>query len=178
MAPTARASLHSAQPVSGSSPSRTPERRLERAAERRDERRLSRPTNENLTNDGRFSIDLSRVPPGYVLEWKRHTIMAQEDRQNQVTVRKYHWQPVPHKDQPHILGHLCQNPEEHIIVDGMGLYMRPAYLNEDARAEEEAKTNFVLSQQLQSLRMSSKDQVGAGNTYVKKTTVAVPQPVE
>lgn len=165
----ARASLHSA---------RTPERTLERSTERHDERRLQRPNAGHITDDGRFSIDLDLVPPNYAMEWKRHTIMGQEDKQNQVRVRQYHWQPVPHKMQPHILGHLCQNDDEHIIVDGMGLYMRPAYLNDEARVEEQSKTDYVLAQQLQSLRMSSKEQVGSERTYIKKQTVAVAQPIE
>ena len=80
--------------------------------------------------------------------------------------------------QPHILGHLCQNEDEHIIVDGQGLYMRPRYLNDDANKEQRAETDYMLSQQLQSLRLQSKDQVGERNTYIKKQTVAVAQPVE
>jgi len=177
----ARTSLHNAQPLDQQPQRqayRTPERGVERATERREERRLERPDNRRLTDDGRFSIDLNRVPEGYVMEFKRHTIMGMEDKRNQVLIRQYHWQPVPHKLQPHILGHLCKNEDEHIIVDGCGLYMRPKYLNQDAAEEHRRETDFMLSQQLQSLRLQSKDQVGERNTYIKKSTVSVPQPVE
>jgi hypothetical protein len=104
--------------------------------------------------------------------------MGMPDKRNQVIIRQYHWEPVPHHMQPHIYGHLCENAEEHIIVDGMGLYMRPKYLNKEAEAEGKYDTDHQLSQQLQSLRLASKDQVGDKNTYIKKQTVAVAQPVE
>lgn len=173
--------LHEAQPVSQAprrAQQRAPERLQARGTDRADERRLERPSNRNISDDGRFSIDLNGVPQGYVMEWKRHEVMGMQDKQNQVRIRQFHWEPVPHKMQPQILGHLCKNQDEHIIVDGMGLYMRPRYLNEDAADETRRDTDYQLSQQMQSLRMSSKDQVGAGNTYIKKSTVSAPQQVE
>lgn len=156
---------------------RTPERTPERATQRTEERRLVRPSMANMTDDGRFSIDMTRVPKGYVMEFKRHSIMGATDRRNQVRIRDAHWQPVLHKQQPHILGHLCTNDDEHIVVDGLGLYMRPKYLNEDAMAEQVDNTNHVLQQQLNGMKLSSKDQVGSGNTYIKRQTVAA-QPVD
>ena len=155
-----------------------PERLAERTTERREERRLERPGSGVLTNDGRFSLDESLIPPGFKMEWKRHTLMGQNDRRNQVIVRQFHWQPVPHKMQPHIYGHTCTNDEEHVIVDGLGLYMRPDYLCEEAEAENLRETDYVTNQQLQSLRLSSKEQVGDRYTKIKKTTVAVPQSVD
>lgn len=175
-----KASLHTAQTIDASprTSARIPERVSERATTRVEERRLSRPDTRNLTDDGRFSIDLAAVPEGYVMEWKRHTVMGMEDKQNQVRIRQFHWMPVTHSMQPHILGHLCKNDDEHIMVDGQGLYMRPIYLNQEAEAEHRADTDYVLGQQLQSLRMSSKDQVGAARTFIKKSVTAVPQLVE
>lgn len=172
------ASLHSAQPISARGAQRAPERVSERGTERHEERRLTRPDARRLTDDGRFSIDLNAVPPGMVMEWKRHEVMGMQDKQNQVRVRNFHWQPVTHKIQPHILGHLCNNDDEHILVDGMGLYMRPRYLNEEAEAEHRHETDYVLGQQMQSLRMQSKEQIGPERTFIKKQTVSVAQPIE
>lgn len=169
---------HAAQPIERSAPERIQTRAPERGTERHDERRLSRPSNRNMTDDGRFSLDMSRVPPGYVMEFKRHEVMGMRDRRNQVMIREYHWEPVPHKMQPQFLGHLCNNDDEHIVVDGLGLYMRPEYLNEEAAAEGRSETDYQLQQQLQSLRLSSKEQVGNMRTFVKKQTVQVQQPVE
>lgn len=174
-------SLHTPQPINAA-PARTaarvPERVAERGTERRDERRLERPDNRRLTDDGRFSIDLNAVPPGFVMEWKRHQIMGMNDKQNQVRIRQFYWEPVTHKMQPQILGHLCNNNDEHVMIDGMGLYMRPEYLNEEARAEDRAATDHVLGEQLQSLRLSSAQQVGSARTFIKKQTVGISQPVE
>lgn len=172
------ASLHTAQPISVRSAERAPERSQERGTERLQERRLERPDNRRMTDDGRFSIDMNAVPHGYVMEWKRHSIMGMQDKRNQVLIRNFHWAEVPHSMQPHILGHLCKNQDEHIIVDGQGLYMRPKYLNDEAMAETKSETDYVLSQQLQSLRLTSKDQVGERFTKIKKQTVAVPQSIE
>ena len=154
--------------------SRTASRVAERSSDREGERRLQRPTNVNMTADGAFSLDKSRIPQGWVMEWKRHTVLGAEDKRNQVLVRQFHWQPVPHKLQPHIYGHMCDEEDRHIVVGGLGLYMRPAYLNDDAEREQMATTNDVLASQLRQLRTDSKAQVGAANTYVKRQTVSVP----
>lgn len=152
-----------------------PSRELDdsRIADRQSTRRLERPSRGKLTADGPLSVDLSQVPDGYVIEWKRHSVMGMEDTHNQVIIQQNHWKPVPHKDQPHIYGHLCKDPQKHIVVGGLGLYMRPEYLNEDARKEHIEDTDDVLGNQLQSLRLSSREQVGDRFTRIKKSTVAV-----
>lgn len=153
-------------------------RTTDRATVRQESRRLERPSRSASSGDGTvFSVDKSAIPPGYVMEWKRHEVMGFNDRHNQVIIRQNHWQPVPHKMQPTILGHLCKDDEEHIVVAGQGLYMRPAYLNEDAAAELREETDYTLNQQLQALKLSSKDQVGERFTKIKRATLA-PQTVE
>jgi hypothetical protein len=178
MAPNKSASLRSAVPYAANAANRQPERAQERGTERTEERRLERPDNRRMTDDGRFSIDLNRVPPGYVMEFKRHEIMGMKDNRNKVLVEKYHWKPVPHSVQPHFYGSFCKNEDEQVVVDGMGLYMRPAYLNEEARAEHRADTDYVLGQQMKALRGESAEQVGPGNSYFKKQSIPVPQAVE
>lgn len=150
---------------------RAPNRVSGRGGTDRKEKRLERPSRARLTEDGKFSIDKDRVPPGYVMEFKRHNLLGQNDRHNQVIVVQNHWQPVTHKMQPHFYGHTCTNEDEHVIVDGLGLYMRPAYLNEDAAREHYEDTVYQTDQQLQSLRLQSRDQVGAKNTYIKRQKI-------
>jgi hypothetical protein len=176
---TLSASLSTAQPVDRESTRSQTRQTADRRSDRQEEKRLTRPNNRSMTDDGRFSIDLARVPPGFVMEFKRHEIMGMRDVRNQVTVRTYHWEPVTHKMQPQFYGHLCEDPEKQVVVDGLGLYMRPKYLNDDAMRETEQDTHRQLHSQLNSLRMSSKGQVGQMNTYIKKTgVVPVPQTVE
>lgn len=158
---------------SNASAPRQPERAQSRATERTETRRLERPSRAHLTDDSRFAIDLTRVPKGYTMEWKRHELMGMRDRRNLVIVRQNHWEPVPHKTQPHIFGHTCTNEDEHVIVDGLGLYMRPTYLNQDAAAEHREETDYQLGQQLEALRLSSRQQVGERYTKIKRTVEAV-----
>lgn len=153
---------------------RQPARTPQRGTERTEARRLERPHRGVFTQDGRFSLDKTRIPKGYVMEFKRHTLMGQNDRRNQAVIGAYHWSPVPHKFQPHFYGLTCKNDDEHIIVDGLGLYMRPRYLNEEARAEDIQETDHVTHQQINSLRMSSREQVGAERTKIQRTVAAIP----
>lgn len=150
----------------------TPDRSIDdtRASSRREERRLQRPSRMSEST-GIFDIDETKVPPGFVMEWKRHSTMGAEDRRNQVVVRQNHWSPVPHKMQDQIMGHLCKDPEQQIEVDGLALYMRPKYLNDDALAEQQEETAYVLDQQVRSLRMNSEEQVGKRFTKIKKAVV-------
>lgn len=151
----------------------TVDRTPDRISERTEDRRLQRPGTGRLTDDSRFAIDLHKVPPGYKMEWKRHTLVGMVDRRNMSVVAQYHWKPVPHKMQPHIYGITAKDEGEHIIVDGLGLYMRPSYLNDDADAETRNETDYQLNQQMQALRLSSKEQVGERYTKIKRETVGV-----
>jgi hypothetical protein len=89
-----------------------------------------------------------------------------------------HWEPVPHKLQPHFFGATAKSDDEHIVIDGQGLYMRPTYLNEDAELEQQENTLYQLNQQMQSLRLQSKEQVGEARTRITRTVAAMPQAVE
>ena len=149
------------------------DRTPERVSDRVEERRLQRPGTGRLTDDSRFALDRDRIPAGQVMEWKRHTLMGQVDRRNMAVVAQYHWKPVPHKMQPHIFGITAKDENEHIVVDGEGLYMRPAYLNADAAEETRNETDYQLNQQLQALRLSSKEQVGDRYTKIKREVVRV-----
>lgn len=152
-------------------------RTSERTLDRQETRRLERPSRARISEDGPLSLDFNRVPKGFVMEWKRHSCFGKEDTHNQVIVRQNHWTPVPHKIQPHIYGHLCEDPERHILVNGLGLYMRPAYLNEDAYREQQETTDDVLGSQIRALSLQSQEQVGKQRTRIKKSIVAG-QPVE
>lgn len=157
-----------AQAASPHAPARTEDRSA----------RLQRPTHQRLTDDGKFSLDLNKVPDGYVMQFKRDALIGQNDRGNQVEVRRYHWTPVPHKMQPHFLGHTAKSPDEHIVVGGLGLYMRPEYLNEEAEKERLQETAAQTNNQLQALRLQSRGEVGDRYTRYKQNKVAAPQEVE
>lgn len=162
------------QPQMSRQPDRSPQRPSDRAPERMPER-LTRPN--VLAGDDRFAIDLTKVPRGHRMEWKRMTLFGLQDKRNQVTLARYHWRPVPHEMQPHILGQFGKEGE-HIIVDGLGLFMRPEYLCDEASEEQQHLTAYQLNQQLLSLRGQSVREVGEANTKLKRDFIAPPQTVE
>lgn len=149
---------------------------MSHAQERQPERRLERPS--NAQRDNRFDIDHRLVPKGMAVEWKRVALLGQEDRRNQVVSNQFHWKPVPHSEQPQILGFLGESkPQQPIVVDGLMLMQRPAYLTEEAHNEREDSANYLIAQQLQSLRGRSKAEVGEKNTTFKRQYIPS-QPVE
>jgi hypothetical protein len=137
-----------------------------RADRHEDQERLHRPG--NTTVNDRFSLDESRIPTGMVMEWKRVRLMGAEDRRNQVISQRNHWTPVTHEIQPHILGYLGKEGEI-IEQDGLRLMMRPKYLNDDANEEQQNDTAFQLNQQLTSLKLKSREEVGPQRTKISRT---------
>ena len=152
----------------------------DRGGDRVDERQTRKVRMGNASRSNRFAINFDLIPPGMTLEWKRMTIMGQEDRHNQVQTRLNAWEPVPHSQQPQILGHFAiENPEQPIVVDGLMLMQRPTYLCEEAEDEVKLETEFKLGQQLASLKLSSREQIGAERTkIITRHGPASAQPVD
>jgi hypothetical protein len=154
---------------------RTASRLAGRAPEQSGERKFVRPTDRGMTAEGR-KIDPRLVPKGYVMEWKRHSIYGAQDTRNKALVAQYGWEPVPNRMQPHIMG-MGADPEAQVTRGSDALYMRPSYLNDEAHNEHAQETDDVMRNQLNALKSESKGQLGAGgagHTFVKKQTVAVP----
>lgn len=141
--------------------SRASDRTVERPVQR-----LQRPG--HATSESRFAVDLNKLPRDMDVNWKRVSVFGLEDKRNQIICAQNHWQPVTHEMQPHILGHLGK-PGQPIIVDGQMLMIRPKYLSEEAEKERNQETDYQTQQQLQSLRLASKEQVGERFTKIKKT---------
>lgn len=148
---------------------RSADRVRERVSERNEEKRLKRPNMGRLSDDGRFAVDLDRKPRDVTYNWKRMQLFGQNDKRNQVLISQFHWAPVPHKDQPHILGHLETDENAPIIIDGLMLCQRPTYLCDDAEREQLQETDYVTNAQLQALKLTSKDQVGDRYTKIRKS---------
>jgi hypothetical protein len=151
--------------------SRLAGRATERSEERPTERKFQRPQRGMTAAEA--EVDQSRVPRGYIMEFKRHTIYGAQDRRNQALVRQYGWEPVTNEMQPHFAGPGA-DPKAQVTRGSDALYMRPAYLNDEAHEEHSKDTDDVLRNQLMALKQESKGNVGEKNTYVKRQTVAVP----
>lgn len=126
------------------------------------------------TQDNRFGLDFSRIPRGMVMEWKRVRLVGKEDPRNQVLCQQQGWHKVPHHMQPHILGHLAEGKDQSIVIDGLQLMMRPERYCREYDEEIQGRTGYHLAQHLQALRLSSKEQVGAQATIIKRTYGAAP----
>lgn len=97
----------------------------------------------------RFHVDPASIPDGMSYEWKRHTMLGQEDKQHQIGLAMNHWKPVPAARHPELAGNSVG--EKAIIIDGQILMERPKYLTDEARAEDNANAARQMSDQMQRL---------------------------
>lgn len=93
---------------------------------------------------GKFDIPPGMVPPGMSYEWKRLTNLGMEDKTHQLAMRRNHWTPVPAGRHPEMYGE-GQGP---VIIDGLMLMERPAYLTEEARLEDAQNAIGQLNNQM------------------------------
>ena len=78
-----------------------------------------------------FYIDPSQIPDGWTYEWKRKTVLGQEDPAYQVHLARTGWEPVPTTKHPEMMPGQGNHPN--IERKGMMLMMRPAVISEEAR---------------------------------------------
>lgn len=81
----------------------------------------------------KFYIPPEEIPDGWTYEWKRKTVMGQEDHTYQTALLRKGWEPVPasrHPDRMPI-GHAGS-----IEIDGLILMERPTELTDEARKIE------------------------------------------
>lgn len=81
----------------------------------------------------RFFYDKSQQPEKTSYEWKRVTYLGKEDRRHQIGLTENHWRPVPASRHPELSD---AGGDKAIIVDGLMLMERPAYLTEEAHQED------------------------------------------
>ena len=74
------------------------------------------------------------APPGWEYEWKRRTVLGQEDPAYQVQLARTGWEPVPTYRHPETMPIQGNHPQ--IERDGMVLMQRPAVISDEARSVE------------------------------------------
>jgi len=74
------------------------------------------------------------APPGWEYEWKRRTVLGQEDPAYQVQLARTGWEPVPTARHPETMPLQGNHPQ--IERDGMVLMQRPAIISDEARSTE------------------------------------------
>lgn len=79
-----------------------------------------------------FSIAKDIIPQGWSYEWKRKSYLGKQDTRHMNSLRLNHWSDVPASRHPELAS---EDPHGAIVVDGMVLMERPAYLTKEAREE-------------------------------------------
>lgn len=122
--------------------------RKEQREDQRKEMRLSLPEDDS----NKFYVDPARIPDGMSYQWQRASIYGKDDRPEQVRSARFHWRPVPAKRHPELAGHAAG--DEAIIIDGLILCERPAYLTDEAKKRDQAKAKSQIRSQFERLQLT------------------------
>ena len=85
-------------------------------------------------DEGTDEFRTPEAPPGWEYEWKRRTLLGQEDPAYQVSLARMGWEPVPASRHPSMM----PESNKYLIIErkGMVLMERPTELVEEARLIE------------------------------------------
>ena len=126
-----------------------------------------------------FFIDPRDIPPGWSYEWKRKTVLGQEDPAYMVSLARKGWEPVPASRHPHMM------PEGYasaaIERKGLILMERPLELTEEQRELDRRAAINQVRQKEQQLAQAPSGQFERQNKdspliKVKKSYEAIPIP--
>jgi hypothetical protein len=126
-----------------------------------------------------FYINKDMIPPGWTYEWKRKSVLGQEDPAYQVQLARMGWEPVPASRHPSYMPD--GNRSVTIERKGMILMERPSELSEEARAIESKRAKMQVKQKEQQLNSAPDGQFGRDNkgnslANIKKSYEAMPIP--
>lgn len=88
-------------------------------------------------DDGTNQFPLPPAPDGWTYEWKRKSVMGQEDPAHMTDLLRKGWEPVPASRHPEMMP--TGNTYESVERKGMILMERPTELVEEARAIEQRR---------------------------------------
>jgi len=128
-----------------------------------------------------FYVDPDKIPEGWTYEWKRHTVLGQEDPTYQVAMRRVGWMPVPAARHPEMMpvGH----KDEAILRKGMILMERPEEITQEVRSIDKKRARDQVRAKEQQLSDAPAGQFERKNkdsslAKLKKSYEAVPIPEE
>lgn len=126
-----------------------------------------------------FYIAPSDIPNGWSYEWKRKTIMGQEDPAYQVALARAGWDAVPAARHPSYM----PDTGNYATIErkGMVLMERPAEISEEARSREDRKARSQVRQKEEQLTASKsgefdRNNKGEGLTKIRKSYESLPVP--
>lgn len=154
---------------------REPQRQAQRAPQEEDLSFLGE------EQEGPFTVDPSRIPDGMTYMWRRVSYAGKEDVKHQASGQRKRWMPVPNQRHPEIIGERAakETPEAAIIVDGLMLCERPAFITKAAEARRDEVARSRVRNQMQSLKLTPEGQLPRKQVTAKRAhNIQVAEPDE
>jgi len=112
-----------------------------------------------------FYVPQHMIPEGWTYEWKRLTVMGQEDPAYQVQVAQKGWEPVPASRHPEMMPHGWSGNT--IDRKGQRLFERPREITDEVRADELRRARSQVRIKEQQLSHAPDGQFGRDHAQVK-----------
>jgi hypothetical protein len=115
-----------------------------------------------------FYLPHDMVPDGWTYEWKRKSVMGQEDASYLVALRRVGWEPVPSSRHPEMMP--MSSPDKTIERKGMILMERPSEITEEVKRLELRKARAQVQQkqaQLGEAPAGQFERTNKGNSLAK-----------
>ena len=112
-----------------------------------------------------FYIPPEMVPEGWSYEWKRRTVLNQEDPAYQVALARKGWEPVPLNRHPEMMPPGWD--EKVISRKGLVLMERPASITEEAQSIEKKRARMQMQQKEAQLRSAPDGQFDRNHSQVR-----------
>jgi hypothetical protein len=108
-----------------------------------------------------FYIPLEAIPEGWTYEWKRRSVLGQEDAAHQVALARLGWEPVPASRHPSFM----PDGGKHAVIErkGMILMERPVEITNEARAVELRRARLQVRQKEEQLTAAPAGQFERAN---------------
>jgi len=135
----------------------------------------------NVDDDGidEFFVDPAVIPPGWSYEWKRRTVMNEENAAYQVQLQLKGWEPVPSSRHPEYMP--INGRFANIERKGMVLMERPLEITEAARQAENRKARVQVRSKEEQLNAApggtfERNNQDGGMAKVNKSYEPIPIP--
>ena len=126
-----------------------------------------------------FFIPLESIPEGWTYEWKRRSVLGQEDTAHQVALARLGWEPVPASRHPSFM----PDGGKYAVIErkGMMLMERPIEITMEARAVEARRARLQVRQKEEQLTAAPAGQFERANksdslVKVGRSYEAIPVP--
>lgn len=118
-------------------------------------------------DEGTDEFAAPRAPDGWTYEWKRKTVLGQEDPAYQVHLARMGWEPVPTARHPEMMPGMGNYPT--IERKGMTLMQRPSVISDEAREIELRKARQQVRAKEQQLNSAPEGQFERNDPRVRPT---------